>query len=165
MIETFEGILVFEDSLQMQQAVDLLESKGVLNDVFRYAVNYEQKLVVLPRAEYPGLSAILETLFEWVDPLHSHLDAMIIEGDIRLLSWDVHTQSFFELEGLELAEMFDDQADKDFFELSTDGIDGLSETEFVEKRNLLGKQAYERLPGYIESLRVNGFLEAQLSQT
>lgn len=163
MSEIFEGILVFEDELLMTQAVKLLEAKGVLSDVFRYAVNYDQKLVVLPRADYPGFAELKNQLFEWVDPLHSHLDGLVIDEDIHLISWDVHTQDFFELDGMEVAAMFDAQADKDFFELPTDAIAGLSESEFIAKRDALAMAAYRRLPGYIESVRVDDFLEGQHS--
>ncbi|WP_321277575.1 hypothetical protein [Thiomicrorhabdus indica] len=163
MSETFEGIFVFEDEEHMQKGVELLEAKGILSDVFRYAINYDQKLVVLPRSEYQGLSEIKNDLFEWVDPMHSHLDGIVITDDIQLISWDIHTQSFFELEGMEIAAMFDEQSDKDFFEMPTDGIDGMSPQAFIEKRDALGMQAYYRLPGYIESVRVDNFLQEKLS--
>lgn len=162
MSEIFEGILVFDEETLMQQAVALLQTKGVLSDVFRYAVNYDQKLVVLPRTDYPGLAEIKNELFEWVDPLHSHLDGLVIDEDVHLISWDVHTQEFFELDGMEVAMMFDDQEDKDYFELPTDGLEGVSDEAFIAQRNALAMEAYRRLPGYIESVRVDDFLQEQL---
>lgn len=159
MVETFEGILVFDDPQKMEAAVQLLQSKDVLSNVFHYAVNLPQQLVVLPRANYPKLSEIKDELFEMVNPQQSHLDGILIEDDIVLMAWDVHTESFFELMGAEVAQMFDDEADKAYFELPTDALDGVSVEAFIKRRDELAMQAYHRLPGYIESIRIDRFFQ------
>lgn len=159
MTETLEGILVFDDQERMQRAVDLLAEIGVSDEMFRYAINFDQLLVVLPKAEYAGLSDIKNDLFELVNPSKSHLDGLLIDDDVHLMSWDVHTASFFELDGLEVAVMFDKQEEKDFFELPADAMDGMTEESFVAQRNLLAMKAYKRLPGYLESRRVDEFFK------
>ena len=159
MQETFEGILVFDHDEKMHKAVELLTEKGITNDLFRYAINFEQKIVVLPHADYQGLSDIKEELFELACPNKSHLDGLVIDDEVHLISWDVHSESFFMLDGLEVAEMFESQDEKALFELSADTHDTLSEAEFIQRRNALANRAYRRLPGYIESKRVDEFFK------